>query len=261
VSALQLRQDLRTNDQYARNISDGQAWLGTIDTALQTSVSQLNRAKDLATQANTSTNSSSPDSRAAIAAELEGIKATMVSLANTKYLGRSVFAGTSGAGPAVTTTSATDPSTGVVTNSYAWSSAGSDGTVERRIDASSTVRVDSDGKAVFGEDPSSVFSDLDALIAQVKSGGDLGDAVTALDGHLLRIRTEEASVGAREVRLDDAADATASSKVNLSQALSGVEDADLPATIVALQMQSTAYQAALGATAKVLQPSLMDFLS
>ena len=35
---------------------------------------------------------------------------------------------------------------------------------------------------------------------------------------------------------------------------------DLPATIVQLQSQEVAYQAALGATAKVLQPSLMDFL-
>jgi flagellar hook-associated protein 3 FlgL len=35
---------------------------------------------------------------------------------------------------------------------------------------------------------------------------------------------------------------------------------DLPATIVELQMQEVAYQAALGATARAIQPSLMDFL-
>ena len=42
--------------------------------------------------------------------------------------------------------------------------------------------------------------------------------------------------------------------------LSEVEGVDLPATIVELQLQEVAYQAALGATAKVLQPTLTDFL-
>jgi flagellar hook-associated protein 3 FlgL len=35
---------------------------------------------------------------------------------------------------------------------------------------------------------------------------------------------------------------------------------DLPATTMDLQLQEVAYQAALGATAKVIQPSLVDFL-
>jgi flagellar hook-associated protein 3 FlgL len=42
--------------------------------------------------------------------------------------------------------------------------------------------------------------------------------------------------------------------------LSEVEDIDLPKTITDMTLQQTAYQAALGATAKVIQPSLMDFL-
>ena len=42
--------------------------------------------------------------------------------------------------------------------------------------------------------------------------------------------------------------------------LSEVEGVDLPATMVELQLQEVAYKAALGATAKALQPSLMDFL-
>jgi flagellar hook-associated protein 3 FlgL len=42
--------------------------------------------------------------------------------------------------------------------------------------------------------------------------------------------------------------------------LSDVEDVDLPKTIMDMQMQQTSYQAALAATAKVIQPSLIDFL-
>jgi flagellar hook-associated protein 3 FlgL len=39
-----------------------------------------------------------------------------------------------------------------------------------------------------------------------------------------------------------------------------VEGVDLPSALVDLQLQEMAYQAALGATAKALQPTLLDFL-
>jgi len=39
-----------------------------------------------------------------------------------------------------------------------------------------------------------------------------------------------------------------------------VEDIDLPKAIMEMQLQQTAYQAALAASAKVIQPSLIDFL-
>jgi flagellar hook-associated protein 3 FlgL len=42
--------------------------------------------------------------------------------------------------------------------------------------------------------------------------------------------------------------------------LAEVESIDLPATIVEIQLQEVGYQAALSATARVLQPSLVDFL-
>jgi flagellar hook-associated protein 3 FlgL len=47
---------------------------------------------------------------------------------------------------------------------------------------------------------------------------------------------------------------------DLQSQLSDVEDIDLPKTITELSLQQTAYQAALAATAKVIQPSLVDFL-
>jgi flagellar hook-associated protein 3 FlgL len=54
--------------------------------------------------------------------------------------------------------------------------------------------------------------------------------------------------------------AAADTELRLRTSLSSVENADLPKTIVDLQMQQVAYQATLGATAKVIQPSLLDFL-
>jgi flagellar hook-associated protein 3 FlgL len=49
-------------------------------------------------------------------------------------------------------------------------------------------------------------------------------------------------------------------QLNLKATLSGIEDIDLPKAMMDLQMQQIAYQAALSATAKAIQPSLLDFL-
>jgi flagellar hook-associated protein 3 FlgL len=48
--------------------------------------------------------------------------------------------------------------------------------------------------------------------------------------------------------------------LSVSSQLSDIEDVDLPKAIMDLQIQQTSYQAALAATAKVIQPSLIDFL-
>jgi flagellar hook-associated protein 3 FlgL len=48
--------------------------------------------------------------------------------------------------------------------------------------------------------------------------------------------------------------------LSVTSQLSDVEDVDLPKTIMDMQLQQTSYQAALAAAAKVIQPSLIDFL-
>ena len=51
-----------------------------------------------------------------------------------------------------------------------------------------------------------------------------------------------------------------STTIDTQAALSEVENVDIAKAIVDLQLQEVAYQAALGATARVIQPSLLDFL-
>jgi flagellar hook-associated protein 3 FlgL len=47
--------------------------------------------------------------------------------------------------------------------------------------------------------------------------------------------------------------------VDLTSQVSDVEDIDLPKTITELTLQQTAYQAALAATARIVQPTLVDY--
>jgi flagellar hook-associated protein 3 FlgL len=48
--------------------------------------------------------------------------------------------------------------------------------------------------------------------------------------------------------------------LGVTGALAAVEDTDLTKSVMELTMQQTGYEAALFATASIMQPSLMDFL-
>src|SRR5690606_6089117 len=95
----------------------------------------------------------------AIAVELEGIRDELLAQANTKLLGRSVFAGTSDA-----------PAFGA---DYAHSGApGAE--VTRRLSEDVSVRVDADGAAVFGTGADSAFALIDDIITGLRTDVNVG---------------------------------------------------------------------------------------
>ena len=243
---LRLRSEQRTIAQHSRNAADGGSWLTTIDTAMSSSLEELRRARDLVVQGGDGALGAT--SRAALATELDGVKNSLLEQANATYLGRTVFAGTSDKGIAF------DPVT------YAFTGTPGAMPVERRVGPTAIVRVDSDGAAVFGDGPTSVFALLDQAAATLRAGGDPTVHLNAIDARMDAMLTEVASVGSRHDQVLTATKSLASQDLNVKSLLSGVEDVDLAKTIMELQMQQVAYQGALGAASKVIQPSLQDFL-
>ncbi len=249
AAAMQLRGSLRTTEQYVRNADDATGWLTVADSALQGASSSLLRARDLAVQG-ANTGSQSLQSRQALADEVRQIRAGLLQTANTQYLGRPVFGGTAAGGIAF------QEIAGVVTY------AGDTGTVERRLGPNAQVRVDASGTAAFGADGANVFDALEQLAVDLETDppGPVSASITAIDGAREAVITQRSDVGARANRVDALQQIGDSQVIELRAGLSELENIDLPATIVQLQLQEVAYQAALGATARVLQPSLLDFL-
>ncbi len=253
VEAMQHRSGLRTTEQYVRNAEDGQALLETADGALSSALGLTRRAQDLVlTARNGSTN---PVGREAIATELDQLRDGLLGLANTRYLDRPIFGGN-------------------VRGSTAFAADGSyvgdQGTVVRSVDADTRVEVAVTGTAAFGTstatDGTQLFDVLKGLSAALRgqppTGGvtDLGDGLTKLGAAHERIISTLGEVGARSNRMETVLTRAQDQLLALTTSLSEVEDIDLPRTIVDLQMQEVAYKAALGATARVVQPSLLDFL-
>ena len=75
--------------------------------------------------------------------------------------------------------------------------------------------------------------------------------------HLL---TRTAEIGGRQRRLELLEARYAQDALNYEQMRSDAEDADMSEVIMYLKMAETVYQAALSAGARIIQPTLMDFL-
>ena len=247
AAAMRLRSVVAAQQQYARNAQDGLGWLNTIDSTLQGANDQVRRARDLALQG--INGAAGADAREALATEIDQIRAGLVSSANTTYLDRPVFGGTS-AGPVAY--QAGPPATYV----------GDGRPVQRTIADGVDVDVQMAGPAAFGADGSSVFDHLGALAAALRSGDTtaMQTGATQLGDDMKRITASLTEVGARTVRLEAAVQRADDTRYQVQGTLSDIENTDLPKATMELQLQEVAYQASLAATSRVLQPSLVDFL-
>lgn len=230
--------------QHGRNIDNGDAWLTMVNSALDTSVSLLQRVQALTIQG--ANGSMSPLAKEAIAAELDLIRDELLGQANTKFLGRTIFAGNSDIGAAFKG----EPPTFTGTGSE----------VLRRVSNETTVRVDADGAAIFGDGDDSVFQRISTIAANLRLGADISASLDAVKKDLDTVIGERSKVGASHAELLRAKDSNANVQVDLESQRSGVEDLDLGRAILDLKTQELAYQASLSVTAKVLQMTLMDFL-
>ncbi len=244
VSAMQLHAGIDRNDQYSRNISDAQGWLGNADNALTSTVSQLQRVNDLVVQA--SNGSLDANARQGIATEIDSIRQTLIGVANTQYAGRPIFAGTAAGGVAYNSS-----------GQYV----GVSSAVERNIAPGQRIQVNVNGDAVFGPPGSDLFTTLSQISQAVQSNpSQLSGLQTTLSTQTSQVQNQLAQVGSQFLRVQNMQSQNTSNGLTMKQNLSSIEDADIAQVMVNLQAQQVAYQAALEATAKAIQPSLTDFL-
>lgn len=263
VSAMSLRSDQKRTAQYSRNAQDGIGWLGTADTTLMSSLETVQKVRSLVLQGANGT--ADVESRSALADEIKAAKEALLGLANTTYQGRPIFAGT--ANPE----GQTPP---LPTYDAAGNYNGNTATIYRTIGPNAQVQVNADGPSVWGtpgaDDMWHILDDIEAHLRSTDnadvakltnpSGAILSD-IDRLDAARINIQTRVSEIGARMHRTEQMQSRAEDNQLTIQSNLSTIENVDIAQTIVNLNMQSTAYQAALSATAKVIQPSLVDFLS
>jgi flagellar hook-associated protein 3 FlgL len=248
--ALGLRRDQGATAAWRRNIDDSLTWLNTTDRALDQALDVVQRAHELAVQGGNGTLSS--NARALIAAEVDSLRSQFVEIGNSSLGGRFIFGGTA------TTTQPFDPATEAAALPI------NAGLINREVAQGSVVSINITADRLQkppGATPD-VFTVLDQLSTAL-STDDFAGITGALDD--LRAHQESISAlrgeGAAKInRLELTASRFEAQEIATGDQLSRIEHADMAEAITDLSMRESVYRSALAVGARVIQPSLVDFL-
>jgi flagellar hook-associated protein 3 FlgL len=245
--ALALRTSMEATQQYQRNIGDAQGWQETAEIALADITDAIHRALELTAEGASDT--TPPEARKAVAAEIDQLIEGVKQNANTTYRGRYIFAGT-----------ATDQPP-YVAGDDAYH--GSPDAVERQIGPGVGLPIGLLGDSFLGDGADGkllqVLRDVSTHL-QNNDGAALRNDLTLLNAKEDELLGARALNGARQNRLDAALSRLVEVEESTLKQLSETEDADIAKTLIEFSSQQAAYQAALKAGANIVQASLMDFL-
>lgn len=255
MKGIAYRTNLTEIQQYKRNFTEAHNWIDNSDAAMDQAKKALDRIRELTVNANNGTLEG--DQRNAIAKEIEQLRDQLKEVANTRVGDKYLFNGTDTLKPPVGDVTGKkldangNPVYEVSTN---------DSPVKLELSKGVYIQVNSSGKEVFSED---LFKDINSLLNKLdpnNSSVDLGEDLSNLDKHINTLINERATIGARDNRIELMEDRIDQQEVNATKMMSKNEDADMEKVIMDLVTQESIQRASLGMGARIIQPTLLDFL-
>lgn len=255
--ALKLRTDVSEIAQFKRNLKDAQSWLEVTETALDNIGSIFHRANELAVQAANGTQSIEETNK--IKSEIDQLKNQLIQIGNNNYNGRYIFSGYKTDQALLDKDGNFDIA--VPADNQIRYEIGVGDNIEINVLGGDLFNISGTPPAAKG-DPAGivkVLSDFsDALATDNKTGiqAAIGQIKVAMD-NVLRVRAE---VGAKTNRLDLTENRLEDANLNFTGLMSTNEDIDEAETIMLLKNEENVYRASLAGGARIIQPSLVDFL-
>lgn len=235
------------NEQYKRNIGEGITWLTVTEDALDHANEALQRLRELSVHASSGT--FTDEDREMILPEVAQIKEHLVGLGNTEVNELYVFGGHK---------TAQQP--------YQFENGelvfkGDDGQRHLEITPAQSLPVNISGKEAFGG--VELFKDVDKMYEALQNNDAEalgGEIIGALDQQIENLLKHRAEVGARVGRLTSTDDRIEGEQLYLKELRSKLEDIDIAEVITEFMMQENAYQAALSTGARMIYPSLVEYM-
>ena len=252
--SLSLRSEIRNIEQYQKNIDDGTGWLELSEANLGELETLFVEARGLAVQGASDTYDA--QQRSSLAAQVDQFLEHAVSLSESRYRGRYIFAGTQTGEPPY---DAIRDQEGKI---LALDPAGdATGTIEREVADGVIMQVNVSGDSVYEGSLNAfdVFIDLRDSLAD-NDVTKVRESLTALADMREKISAVRGEIGARVNRMELTRNILDRVTVEMSTILSEDEDVDLTSTIVNLQQEQDVFQAALASGSTVIPQSLMDFI-
>lgn len=250
ITSLRMRTKLTQNEQFKENVTAAKSWLETTEDSLIAMGEIMARGRELAIKG--ANGSNDEGALEAIAVEIEQLLDEMKVQANSKLSDRYIFGGTN--------------TSEEIYNGTDW--AGNSKIMLVEIGEGITTELNLDGKKIFGIDdtpgnPDSIFATLTNMSINLKNG-ELdkvgGEDLAKFDAHIETLLSARSEIGAKVNRIDMTMNRLVGSEASYTKVLSDTEDADTAEVIIRLKEQENLYNATLAAGARIIQPSLVDFL-
>ncbi|MDI4650349.1 flagellar hook-associated protein FlgL [Cohnella hashimotonis] len=255
--SMRYRSEIDANDQYVKNTDSATSMLDFTDTTLGQAGDVLQRLRELAVKG--ATGAQPQEAYDAINLEVKELYNQLVEIGNSKFNGKYVFNGEQ-------TQTAPYPGTKIddATGKMAYEVTTDAGQTQYELGPGVTLGANLTGVEIFGNptDADNVFLVVKQVSDALKDGNynKVSDLIGSIDTRLGTLLEKRAEVGARTNRLALVSDRLTQTGVNLKSIQSKTEDADMAEVITNLKTEENVYQASLSAGAKLISPSLVDFL-
>jgi flagellar hook-associated protein 3 FlgL len=273
--SLKFNTDLSKIAQYKRNAEDADAWMTETESALTEIETIFQRANELAVQM---ANGTYKDDLKNTKEEIDQMKEHLIQIANTTYAGRYLFSGfktdqvllDENGNYAIPLTMNDDAESNKRAEIF-----------EYNVGVSESVKVNTLGGRVFGtvkDDGTEDFSSdvtfgkgsylvevlqkfSDALGGTEPVEDEIQNTIGRIKTSLNQILSVKSEIGAKVNRLELTRKKLDSQVQSTKELISDNEDVDLYEIVISLYREQNVYTASLSAGAKIIQPSLLDFLS
>ncbi|MCM3174156.1 flagellar hook-associated protein FlgL [Paenibacillus sp. MER 99-2] len=257
--SLRYRAELSSNEQFQKNVDSAVSWLEFNDTVMNQAGNVVQRLRELTVQASTGTNPQSAlDS---IKEEVSQLKEQLIDISNSKLNGKYIFNGetydvkpydfpTNADGTMDTTTA-----TSIITDK---------GKINFIVGESVQLPINVSGNEVFGTstEEDNLFGIMNNIMKALGSGNkaELSNQLGNIDSRMDKMLAIRSEIGAKTNRVDLMAGRLDDLGINLTNLQAKVEDADYAELAMQSKIQENIYNASLSAGAKIISPSLVDFL-
>lgn len=245
MKGITYRTELNSVEQFSRNIGEAYNWLDTTDDTFDKIGSALQRANELMVQASSDTMTA--DDREKVNSELQQLREHVQNLANTKIGDRYIFSGTK-------TTTPPFGETGYATDDPAFEKP-----IEIEIFDGITMKINSTPMKMF-KDIDKMFGEISDAVQGSASGEKLSTHLSTIDENMNKLLETRAEIGARQNRVELMDARLETQEVIATKRMSENEDIDYEKAITDMITQESIHRAALSVGARIIQPTLTDFL-
>jgi len=262
TTLLGAKNDLSKIADYTKNIDLNSAELKFTDDSFASLTTDVTRVNELATSASNELNTTKETS--IMADEIQEILKHVISIANTNYAGKNVFSGASVNSAAYS----------VVGNNYKYQGTTDADGYKVQVQASDNISItlNENGNNIFGEHYVStstvsygLIGDINQLMTALRSNPPdfttIRSKLDSLKDDAATVSYYRAKVGTNMNTLDKIKTQLGDQKISSESIRGSLEDANVVEVASKLQYQEFALQASLQSATKVVQNSLLNFLS